>query len=304
MYDERLIDRQKGCMYGLVIGDALGAAVEFRPPGSFAPVIGYRGLGPHGLDPGEWTDDTSMALALADSIGQKGWDLKDQLERYNEWYQNGKYSVNNWCFDIGGTTKKGIEDFVETGQVVADHDEWSAGNGSIMRLAPVAIRYCLYAHGPVRAAQSSQTTHSHKLCVSACDLLYKFLCSLMMSALNESPRSRWNLLDDILEYGNVSSEMYKVGREYETDIKGSGFVIESLKAALWAFMTADNFEEAVLKAVNLGDDSDTTGAIAGQMAGAYWGYNAIPQTLIEGLAKKEMIDQYLNPLLNPTEPPQ
>src|SRR5215813_11728499 len=98
-------DRQRGMLLGLAVGDALGAAVEFEVPGSFAPVTGYRGGGPHGLEPGEWTDDTSMALALADSIAEVGWDLNDQAQRYVEWWRKGRYSVNGKCFDIGITTR-------------------------------------------------------------------------------------------------------------------------------------------------------------------------------------------------------
>ena len=93
-----LIDRRRGALIGLAVGDALGAAVEFKSPGSFAPVTGYRNGGPHGLNAGEWTDDTSMALALADSIATVGWDLNDQASRYVEWWQTGKYSVNGRCF--------------------------------------------------------------------------------------------------------------------------------------------------------------------------------------------------------------
>jgi ADP-ribosyl-[dinitrogen reductase] hydrolase len=293
-----LRDRKKGCFYGLAIGDALGAAVEFRDRGTFAPVTGYRGLGPHGLDPGEWTDDTSMALALADSIAQKGWDLKDQLERYVEWYQNGKYSVNNWCFDIGGTTRSALDDFMQTGQVVANHDTWSAGNGSIMRLAPVSICCDDLWDNWQRASESSKTTHSHRLCVSACSLLHIILWTLMRCPLHVDTRE--------VEIGRIFEE-YKFESPIATiccnikgegaNVQGSGFVVQSLEAALWSFLTSNSFEEAVLKAVNLGDDADTTGAVAGQLAGAYWGFSGIPQHLVDGLAKREMIDLYLDPLL-------
>jgi len=98
----------RGALIGLAVGDALGAAVEFSSPGSFAPVTGYRSGGPHGLKAGEWTDDTSMALALADSIGEVGWDLNDQARRYVEWWKTGKYSVNGRCFDIGITTRNAL----------------------------------------------------------------------------------------------------------------------------------------------------------------------------------------------------
>src|SRR3954453_4864616 len=136
-------DRRRGAMLGLAIGDALGAAVEFQPPGSFPEVTGYRDGGPHGLGPGEGTDDTSMALALADSIGLVGWDLNDQAERYLQWYRSGVYSVNGRLFDIGITTRGSLERFGRTGDARAagDASPRASGNGSIMRLAPVPVAY-------------------------------------------------------------------------------------------------------------------------------------------------------------------
>ena len=107
-----MTDHLRGALIGLAVGDALGAAVEFSSPGSFAPVTGYRSGGPHGLKAGEWTDDTSMALALADSMASVGWDLNDQARRYVEWWQTGKYSVNGRCFDIGITTRGALSQFV------------------------------------------------------------------------------------------------------------------------------------------------------------------------------------------------
>ena len=105
-------DRRRGTLIGLAVGDALGAAVEFKSPGSFTPVTGYRNGGPHGLEAGEWTDDTSMALALADSIATAGWDLNDQADRYVQWWKSGKYSVNGRCFDIGITTSRALGNYV------------------------------------------------------------------------------------------------------------------------------------------------------------------------------------------------
>ena len=136
-------DRQRGTLLGLAVGDALGAAVEFKSPGTFPEVTGYRGGGPHGLAPGEWTDDTSMALALADSIASVGWDLNDQARRYVAWWQKGEYSVNGRCFDIGITTRSALSRFEKTGdaRTSGDTSERASGNGSIMRLAPVPIRY-------------------------------------------------------------------------------------------------------------------------------------------------------------------
>ena len=138
-----MTNRHRGTLIGLAIGDALGAAVEFQSPGSFKPVTGYRDGGPHGLDAGEWTDDTSMALALADSIATAGWDLNDQADRYVQWWKTGKYSVNGRCFDIGITTRSALSNFTANKNALTsgDRSDRASGNGSIMRLAPVPIRY-------------------------------------------------------------------------------------------------------------------------------------------------------------------
>ena len=139
----KMNDRRRGALIGLAVGDALGAAVEFKSPGSFAPVTGYRSGGPHRLEAGEWTDDTSMALALADSIATVGWDLNDQADRYVQWWKTGKYSVNGRCFDIGITTRSALSNFVAKKNALTsgDRSDRASGNGSIMRLAPVPIRY-------------------------------------------------------------------------------------------------------------------------------------------------------------------
>src|SRR5947209_16541378 len=131
-------NRYRGALIGLAVGDALGAAVEFGSPGSFAPVTFYRSGGPHGLQAGEWTDDTSMALALADSIASVGWDLNDQANRYVEWWKTGKYSVNGRCFDIGITTRSALGNFAakKNALISGDRSDRASGNGSIMRLAP------------------------------------------------------------------------------------------------------------------------------------------------------------------------
>ena len=143
------VDRQHGTLVGLTVGDAIGAAIEFETPGTFPEVTGYRGGGPHGLAPGEWTDDSSMALALADSIASVGWDLNDQARRYVAWWQKGEYSVNHCCFDIGFTTRRALSLFERTGdaRTSGDPSERASGNGSIMRLAPVPIRYCCMLRG-------------------------------------------------------------------------------------------------------------------------------------------------------------
>src|ERR1700674_2729246 len=125
-----MTNRLRGALIGLAVGDALGAAVEFKTPGSFAPVTGYRSGGPHGLKAGEWTDDTSMALALADSIASVGWDLNDQASRYVEWWQTGKYSVTGRCFDIGITTRSALSNFLVTRDALSSGDSSERASGN------------------------------------------------------------------------------------------------------------------------------------------------------------------------------
>ncbi len=294
---DKITSRKIGALYGLAIGDALGAAVEFKTRHLFAPVTGYRDGGPHGLAPGEWTDDTSMALALSHSIS-KGWDLDDQIRQYIQWWKYGAHSVNGQCFDIGNTVETALMNYSRTGDVTtcARRDNGGSGNGSIMRLAPIAIFFHTLDNLDIasRAAASSSTTHNSPQCLSACRYLSVVLAQLI------NGRDRFEILRDqqLIRELNLCDEIGSFVNDSLTNpdlrVVGSGWVVKSLQASLWAFYTSDNFEQAVLKAVNLGDDADTTGAITGQLAGACWGFEGISASLIEGLAKKDLIDEALS----------
>lgn len=306
MGEQVMKNRRRGALIGLAVGDALGAAVEFKPPGSFAPVTGYRNGGPHRLEAGEWTDDTSMALALADSIATAGWDLNDQASRYVEWWKKGKYSVNGHCFDIGYTTRMALSNYLDNKNALASGDisERASGNGSIMRLAPVPIRFAhLY---PIKCdelsrlgGESSLPTHASDQCVSACRYLAIVLAALIQGEdRDEVLSSEWQPLKQLNDLKPLHPLIQEIAQgsfrqKQPPAIQGSGWVVKSLEASLWAFHDADNFEEAVLKAVNLGDDADTTGAICGQLAGAYWGESGISESLRSGLARMDMLEKAL-----------
>lgn len=314
MQSTTTISRKRGALLGLAVGDALGAAVEFQAPDSFEPVTGFRGDGPHELGPGEWTDDTSMALALADSIANantdSGWDLNDQMRRYVAWYRTGAYSVNGRCFDIGFTTRAALARFEKLADARTSGDTASdaSGNGSIMRLAPVAIYFAdLY---PDRiddlaryAAESSMTTHASPQCISACRYMGVVLAAMVCGvARDEALSPDWPALERIREIEPLHPEIddvvvgsYRLRKPPE--IRGRGYVVGSLEAALWAFHDAADFREAVLKAVNLGDDADTTGAVCGQFAGAFFGENGIPTNWLNDLAKRPMIEKAITGLL-------
>jgi ADP-ribosylglycohydrolase len=303
-------DRQRGALIGLAVGDALGAAVEFKRPGSFREVTGFRSGGPHGLSAGQWTDDTSMALALADSIASVGWDLNDQARRYLAWYHYGEYSVNGECFDIGITCRSALSRFAKTGdaRTSGDASENASGNGSIMRLAPAPIRYAGFFPGRLedlceKLVESSLPTHASPQCVSACAYMGLVLAGLMSGVAREEVLSPgWQPLMRLKKAYALHPAVDEVARgSFRTRqpplIAGTGYVVRSLEAALWAFHDAKDFRAAVLRAVNLGDDADTTGAICGQFAGACWGESGIPQEWRDGLAKKDMIEKALRGLL-------
>jgi len=299
-------DRSRGTLIGLAVGDALGAAVEFRSPGSFVPVTSYRGGGPHGLDAGEWTDDTSMALALADSIATAGWDLDDQADRYVQWWTTGKYSVNGRCFDIGITTRSALGNYVAKKDALAsgDRSDRASGNGSIMRLAPVPIHFAHFYPQKIEelsrlAEESSLPTHASEQCLSACRYLATVLAALIHGEDRDAVLSPdWKPLQQLNDIKPLHPLIHEIAQgsfrqKQPPAIQGSGWVVKSLEASLWAFHNAESFEDAVLKAVNLGDDADTTGAICGQLAGAFWGESNIPQSLRSGLARMDMLEKTL-----------
>src|SRR5262245_25776233 len=302
--------RQRGVFLGLAIGDALGASIEFELPGTFVEVTDFRAGGPHGLEAGEWTDDTSMALALADSIAEVGWDLNDQAARYVAWWRTGAYSVNGRAFDIGMTTSAALCRFLETGDASTSGDSAAraSGNGSIMRLAPVPITYAplLFDRLDIlveRAVESSRPTHASPQCLSACAYFSVVLAGLLHGLPREEVLApNWPTLQRLREIIPLHPEIAEVAqgsfrRRVPPDIRGSGYVVKSLEAALWAFHDATDFREAVLRAVNLGDDADTTGAVCGQLAGACWGEPNIPAAWRDGLAGRELIEAALLALL-------
>ena len=187
-----LRDRQRGALLGLAVGDALGAAIESRKPGTFEEVTDYRGGGPHTLGPGESTDDTSMVLALADSISDVGWDINDQAARYVKWWRIGAYSFTGRCFDIGMTTVAALQRFERSGdaRTSGDRSERASGNGSIMRLAPVPVRFVSMFPDEMdalvgRVVESSLPTHASSQCLSACVYLTVVLCGLIVGRPRE-----------------------------------------------------------------------------------------------------------------------
>ncbi len=283
-----VMERYQGCLLGLAVGDAIGTTVEFMDRGSFPPVTDMVGGGPFDLEAGQWTDDTSMALCLAHSlIHCDGFDASDQMNRYCNWWQYGYMSSTGECFDIGMTVSGALARYMETKNSFAGSiDPFSAGNGSLMRLAPIALFYGQDMDLLLKyAAESSRTTHGTAECIDAC----RYFAAVLRVALFAQTKS------EVINSNLYSPETEKVKTiaigEYVNKsmgkIKGSGYVIESLEAALWCFANTDSYDEAVLLAANLGDDADTTAAICGQVAGAYYGIKGIRESWLEKLVMRE-----------------
>ena len=243
------------------------------------------GGGPFDLEPGQWTDDTSMALCLATSlIETDGFDPLDQMQRYLRWWRKGYLSFTGSCFDIGNTTCDALSRFEDTCEPYSGSTgSRSAGNGSLMRLAPVPMYFANDAVQAIRlSADSSRTTHGAKEAVDAC----RYLAGLIVGALNGVKREvllsarycpaegLWERIPLAVKIAEVADGSFK--HREPPEIRGTGYVVESMEAALWAFHKSHDFREGALLAANLGDDADTTAAIYGQIAGAYYGAEAIP----------------------------
>ena len=339
MPEIRTQDRYRGCLLGLAAGDALGTTLEFRPPCTFTLVHDIVGGGPFLLEPGQWTDDTSMALCLAASLVETaGFDPVDQMDRYVRWWREGYMSSTGDCFDIGTATVHALCLYENTREPYAGSDDPStAGNGSLMRLAPIPM---YFAKDPneaiVKAAQSSRTTHGAREAMDACRYFAGLLVGALAGAGKETLLSpdyssldgQWDvdpLTGTIAEIAqgsfkrrnppgcfyletlpsltsHLSEEALSALNTEQTDqdgpIRGKGHVVRSLEAALWAFHRSANFRDGALLAVNLGDDADTTGAIYGQIAGAFYGVQGIPQEWMAKLTMRETITSLADGLHN------
>ncbi len=297
-------NRYRGALLGLAIGDSLGMPIEFKPPGSFPPVTCLIGGGPFNLRPGQWTDDTSMALCLAESlISCPEFNPSDQMDRYVRWYKEGYLSSTGTCFDIGNTVRAALENYQQTGQPYAGSEKpRTAGNGSIMRLAPVPLRYAANSQLAINlAAESSRTTHAAAEAVDGC----RYLAALIIGALLGQDKAtlltnHYSPLPEgwprtlSAKIADIAAGSYK--SKNPPVIRGTGYVVDSLEAALWAFYHSDNFAQGALLAVNLGEDADTTGAVYGQLAGAYYGANGIPSAWLTELYQREYIEELADKL--------
>lgn len=306
--EDRLLlsDRTRGALLGLVVGDAVGASVEFQPRDSFPPVTDMMAGGPFDLQRGQWTDDTSMALCLAESLIERvGFAPSDQLDRYSRWWREGHLSSKDYCFDIGHATRKALEAYQASGSPYSGStDPRSAGNGAIMRLAPVPIFFARHPAEAVRlSGESSRTTHGAVASVDASRYFGGLIVGALQGRSKEeilaprfSPVGVWGENELMPDIDAIACGTFK---EKERDaISSSGYVVHTLEAALWAFYRTENFRDGLLLAVNLGDDTDSVGAVYGQIAGAYYGAQAIPAEWISALYDRPQLEFFAQRLFD------
>jgi ADP-ribosyl-[dinitrogen reductase] hydrolase len=274
-------DRAVGAMLGLAVGDAVGTTLEFCKRDTYPHLTDMVGGGPFNLAPGEWTDDTAMSLALAESLeGRDDLDERDLLDRFVDWWGNGTYSCTRTCFDIGITTREALVRWRATRNPCSGStDPHTAGNGSLMRLAPVATRFWT-DRDRLRsvAARQSITTHAAAEAVSACIAFAEVLADAIAGEAKTAVlRSRSETYA-----GAIGTIMGGAWRGKTRDaIRSSGYVAHSLEAALWCVERTADFRAAVLLAANLGEDA---AAITGQLAGSLYGASGIPAPWLERLA--------------------
>lgn len=275
-----MVAKLRDAVYGVAVGDALGSPVQFQDRGTYPQVTEMMYCDCFGKEAGTWTDDTSMTLALCDSIREKGRvDVEDIMDKFSSWLSAGRYTQDGRAFDIGNTCYaavkrgKGLDDF------------YSNGNGSLMRIVPLA--FVESADDGVIDAVSS-LTHAHAISCEACRIYIHIARDLLAGkpvkdAVNGNVR----------EVSKTFAPLASIGSRTRESIRSSGFVVDTLEAALWCLLTTDSFRAAVEAAVNLGEDTDTVGAVTGGLAGILYGYDAIPASWISALRKKEMLEACL-----------
>lgn len=297
--NDKLLKKYQGSLIGLAVGDALGVPAEFKMVGEFEPITDFCDDYRFSLPAGHWSDDTAMALCLANSLIEKnGFDPKDQIEKYKKWLDTGYCSSTGKSVGVGTVIQKALS-LYKKGDVdpyIAISFPFSDGNGTLMKIAPIPLFFKDTPEDAMKYARlSSKVTHGSELAADAC----VYYTGLIIGALNNVNKEEllselYSPIKNFWQSNHLSYEIENVARgsfktKKSTSIQGSGYVVKSLEAALWAFYHSDSFEEGVLKAVNLGDDADTTGAIYGQLAGAYYGLEKIPEKWRRNVSMREEI---------------
>ncbi len=306
----------KSAIMGVVVGDALGLPVQFQSREALArkPLTDMIGFGTFNMPAGSWSDDSSMALATLDSIREHGKiDCDDIMIRFVEWLKFGKYTPFGYAYDEGITCTKAIGNYFSAKDVntCGITGEYANGNGALMRIMPV----CLWAYEKELANEwtveeaieqihkVAALTHNHLRSNMACGMYYFMMKSILenqgdlvtclQAGIDQAvvfynqgleyleQMSYYNRLFHLDSFQNLPAEM----------IKSSGYVVDSIEAAVWCLLTTNSFEDCLLKAANLGEDTDTVAAIAGGLAGLYYGYENMPKEWLEKIQKRELIDE-------------
>lgn len=302
-------------VFGLAVADALGVPAEFKSRKSLKenPITDMVGYGTHHQPAGTWSDDTSMTIATMDSIIDKqGINYDDMMVKFSDWMHTAKYTAGGVFFDIGGTTRSAIHNF-ERGNMAlycGEPYESANGNGSLMRILPVVL-YCYYKKLSHKDEveiinNASSITHAHEISKLGCMIYADYIKEILKGNsllqaydnLNSQHYSRYYKPDTVYVYQRVLDG--SLANLKEDEIHSSGFVVHTLEAAIWCNLTSNSYKEAVLKAVNLGDDTDTVAAVAGSIAGIYYEYESIPESWRNTLINREYLmdlcqkfDEYL-----------
>ncbi len=296
-----MLDKIKGAIFGHAVGDALGVPVEFctRDELDIKPVSDMEGHGTHDKDAGTWSDDTSMTLASLDSL-IKHLDYNEVMENFAAWLGDAKYTADGEVFDVGNSTRKSILLYVgeslpalECGQ----NSEWDNGNGSLMRILPFVLYtyYQKFADPLEIIHNASRLTHSHERSLVGCGIYAFVIWELLASPSKDSV---YRGLMKAAAFYSDSDEFDAYARLFETDfvaldiseISSSGYIVDTLEASLWCLLNSESYSECVLKAVNLGEDTDTVAAVVGGMAGILWGFNSIPEKWLAKLSRRDYIE--------------
>lgn len=273
--NEIQLNKFKGCFFGSIIGDVLGAPFEFKCSGTF----NFDGTmiegGPFNLKKGYYTDDTSMLLCLTQSMIDKGWDTKDQCLKFLSWMENGYMSSTKTCFDIGNQTFYALNEFDDTFNVVAEKSDRS-GNGAMMRMASV-IMYANENNLDDLIAESTITTHNNDICIS-CGKLFG--------------RIAFNSLHGLEFESLIDSELNRL--IHLKDTVPNGYVLTSYYHALESYRSTSSYKECMIHVINKGGDTDTNACIAGILAGTVYGYSDIDEDWLNSLKDKEFIHDMFN----------
>ena len=302
-----LENKLKSAILGLAVGDALGVPYEFisRDIIKNNPCIDMIGYGTHNKKAGTWSDDTSLTLCLLDNLNNKNINYNDIMNSFTMWYDKGYYTADGDTFDVGITTRDAINNYKSGIDPIKCglSDEYSNGNGSLMRILPIAFYIKKYFNSQLFENSEviniiynvSSLTHSHKRSLIACVIYTAIALNLINDmnieeAINKALKDSFDYYKnekEINNYKRISDSDFK--NIQETKIESSGYVVHTFEASIWVLLNTSNYKDAVLKAVNFGDDTDTTAAVVGGLTGLYYYVDNIPSEWIDTLINKELI---------------